>query len=130
MLGFFGTRLIQSGWSSGAPLLDVGTSLGSSCPRTLFGKSIGRNGGILLGSRRAISGESISSLQVFPKVRGTRGEKVEDYFCDDDGCEYSPFCLQCPLPVCKYDGPVGSKNGGSKIWVLSKLNRGPGVAAN
>jgi len=99
---------------------------------------------MLLG-RRAISGESISSLQVFPKVRGTRGEKLEDYSVDDDGCEYSPSCLQCPLLVCKYDGPVGvapinssfssnssfgSKNGGSKIWVLSKLNWGPKVAAN
>jgi len=61
---------------------------------------------MLLRSRRAISGESISSLQVFPKVRRTSGEKVEDYFGDDDGCEYSPppaGCLQCPLPVCKYD---------------------------
>jgi len=58
---------------------------------------------MLLRSRRAISGESISSLQLFPKVRGTRGERPENYFVDDDGCEYSPSCLQCPLPVCKYD---------------------------
>jgi len=84
---------------------------------------------MLLG--RAISGESISSLQIFPKVRGARGEKVEDYFGDDDGCEYSPppaGCLQCPLSVCKYDDPFGSKNGGSKIWVLPKLNRGAWAA--
>jgi len=71
-------------------------------------------------SRRAISGQSISSLQVFPKVRGTRGERLENYFVDDDGCEYSPSCLQCPLPVCKYDDTVGSKNGGSKIWVFRR----------
>ena len=23
----------------------------------------------------------------------------------DDGCEVSPSCLRCPLPVCKYDDP-------------------------
>jgi hypothetical protein len=23
----------------------------------------------------------------------------------DDGCEESPSCLNCPLPVCKYDDP-------------------------
>jgi len=63
---------------------------------------------MLLRSRRAISGESISILQVFPKVRGTRGERLENYFVDDDGCEYCPSCLQCPLPVCKHDDPVGA----------------------
>lgn len=24
---------------------------------------------------------------------------------DDSGCEVSPSCLACPLPVCKYDEP-------------------------
>ena len=67
---------------------------------------------LLLGRNKGISGESISSLQVFPKVRGSRGERLENYFVDDDGCENSPSCLQCPLPVCKYDVPVGSKNWG------------------
>jgi len=23
----------------------------------------------------------------------------------DDGCEYSPSCLKCPLPACRYDSP-------------------------
>jgi hypothetical protein len=23
----------------------------------------------------------------------------------DDGCEESPSCLNCPLPICKYDDP-------------------------
>ena len=23
----------------------------------------------------------------------------------DDGCEWSPSCLTCPLPQCKYDAP-------------------------
>jgi len=79
---------------------------------------------MLLGSRRAISGESISSLQVFPKVRRTRGERLEDYFVDDDGCEYSLSCLQCPLPVCKYDDPVGSF-----LWVMRRrlFAKGEGV---
>ena len=24
----------------------------------------------------------------------------------DDGCEVSPSCLSCPLPICKYDDPA------------------------
>jgi hypothetical protein len=24
----------------------------------------------------------------------------------DTGCEVAPFCLQCPLPQCKYDDPI------------------------
>ena len=23
----------------------------------------------------------------------------------DDGCDVSPSCLNCPLPICKYDDP-------------------------
>lgn len=26
---------------------------------------------------------------------------------NQDGCEVSPSCLQCPLPLCKYDVPGG-----------------------
>jgi len=70
---------------------------------------------MLLRSRRAISGESISTLQVFPKVRATRGERPENYFVADDGCQYSPTCLRCPLPTCKYDDPVGVF-----LWVMRK----------
>ena len=29
----------------------------------------------------------------------------ESYPYRDDGCEVSPSCLRCPLPVCKYDDP-------------------------
>ena len=29
----------------------------------------------------------------------------ETYVYIDDGCEVSPSCLRCPLPVCKYDDP-------------------------
>jgi hypothetical protein len=28
----------------------------------------------------------------------------------DDGCEVSPSCLSCPLPLCKYDDPGGYQN--------------------
>jgi len=86
---------------------------GSSCPSTLFGKSIGLAGRMLSGSRRAISGESISSLQVFPKCRGGVEMLVDEHFVPDAGCEYSLSCLQCPLPVCKYDDPVA----GSPIFL-------------
>ena len=30
----------------------------------------------------------------------------EDFPYRDDGCEVSPSCLRCPLPLCKYDDPV------------------------
>lgn len=29
----------------------------------------------------------------------------ESYAYRDDGCEVSPSCLRCPLPLCKYDDP-------------------------
>tara|TARA_B110000438_G_scaffold285987_1_gene316716 strand:+ start:473 stop:811 length:339 start_codon:yes stop_codon:yes gene_type:complete len=32
----------------------------------------------------------------------------------DDGCEYSNSCLNCPLPLCKYDDPI-LDNSKSKI---------------
>ena len=27
---------------------------------------------------------------------------MDEYYADD-GCEFSPTCLTCPLPTCKYD---------------------------
>jgi hypothetical protein len=29
----------------------------------------------------------------------------ENFTYRDDGCDISPSCLNCPLPVCKYDDP-------------------------
>ncbi len=29
----------------------------------------------------------------------------EEFPYRDDGCEVSPSCLRCPLPMCKYDDP-------------------------
>ena len=31
----------------------------------------------------------------------------ESYEYEDTGCEVSPSCLNCPLPQCKYDDPIG-----------------------
>ena len=32
-------------------------------------------------------------------------------FCQyqDEGCEFEPSCLNCPLPVCVYEEPVGKE---------------------
>ena len=30
----------------------------------------------------------------------------EQYPYRDNGCEVSPSCLECPLPMCKYDDPT------------------------
>ena len=54
---------------------------------------------------RGISGENVSGCQAFPRYRS--GKKREEDFVADDGCEYSSSCLQCPLPACKYDDPIG-----------------------
>ena len=29
------------------------------------------------------------------------------YAHPDEGCQHSPLCLDCPLPLCKYDDPGG-----------------------
>tara|TARA_B110000438_G_scaffold147855_1_gene142416 strand:- start:8511 stop:8849 length:339 start_codon:yes stop_codon:yes gene_type:complete len=45
----------------------------------------------------------------------------------DDGCEYSNSCLDCPLPLCKYDDPIldNSKskiNRNTLIFSMKKTN--------
>lgn len=30
---------------------------------------------------------------------------IEDGIPKDTGCEFSPSCLSCPLPACRYDMP-------------------------
>ena len=35
------------------------------------------------------------------------GPKPDNVNWQDTGCEVSPTCLACPLPVCKYDMPRG-----------------------
>ena len=39
-------------------------------------------------------------------VRRTRSDTLpEGIVFRDDGCEYAPACLTCPLPRCKHDDP-------------------------
>ena len=33
------------------------------------------------------------------------GHEMNLEIMPDTGCQYSPSCLACPLPVCKYDNP-------------------------
>jgi len=60
---------------------------------------------------RVILGENVFDVQVLPKRK--RLVKEAEYF--DDGCEYSPSCLRCPLPVCKHDDPVAAL-----VWAVPK----------
>ena len=57
-------------------------------------------GVLVMVSRRRIAGQNVYDGQVLPKGRYASGRELE-YI--DNGCEYSPSCLKCPLPVCKYD---------------------------
>jgi hypothetical protein len=36
----------------------------------------------------------------------------------DTGCEMSPSCLSCPLPICKHDDPKWAQRG-RVTWVAS-----------
>jgi hypothetical protein len=52
--------------------------------------------------------------------RPNKVDRLEDLLPEhiqyrDDGCEVSPTCLECPLPVCRYEVPGG----------LAALQRGP-----
>ena len=38
--------------------------------------------------------------------RASAEDASEFYHYEDTGCEASESCLDCPLPVCKYDDPV------------------------
>ncbi len=46
---------------------------------------------------------SIASPQVSTAVADA---VPEFYHYEDTGCEVSASCLNCPLPMCKYDDPV------------------------
>ena len=63
-------------------------------------------GGLRNRSSRVFAGQTMSSYEVLPRSRYVA--RGPGYSAVDDGCEYSPSCLQCPLPVCKYDDPVGA----------------------
>ena len=42
----------------------------------------------------------------FTSERFATDEVTEFYHYEDTGCEASDSCLDCPLPLCKYDDPV------------------------
>ena len=50
----------------------------------------------------------------------------------DTGCEHSPSCLACPLPICKYDSPRSQRQAAPRIAlgkkndlkILAAINRG------
>ena len=49
----------------------------------------------------------------------------------DDGCEVSPKCLECPLPLCRYDDPQGfenwrrrAKRTRDRAMILARVNHG------
>ena len=43
-----------------------------------------------------------------PRHHPSVDARPEFFTYTDDGCEYSPSCLSCPLPACKYDYPGGA----------------------
>ncbi len=51
----------------------------------------------------------------------------------DEGCEVSPSCLRCPLPVCKYDDPraygIYRRNQLIDTPIMAALNSGLSVGA-
>ncbi|MBI4219384.1 MAG: hypothetical protein HY682_04510 [Chloroflexi bacterium] len=51
----------------------------------------------------------------------------------DDGCDVSPTCLKCPLPVCKYDDPEflrrTSRNARDEAILAARHSEGRSVAA-
>ncbi len=85
-------------------------------------RALGSSGGpmwLRVGSRN-LKGQNMSSCQVLPKGRHTSGEFE---YIGDDGCEYSPTCLRCPLPLCKYDDPVGALRWPTGEMLLSETGK-------
>lgn len=65
-----------------------------------------------------------ANLRHSQRRRPTKVDRLEDLLPEhmnyrDDGCEVSPTCLACPLPVCRYEVPGG----------LAALQREPRDAA-
>ena len=40
---------------------------------------------------------------------------------ENTGCEASPSCLRCPLPVCRYDMPEGYLNAHTRLMRDARL---------
>ncbi len=63
-------------------------------------------GGVLdYGERFTEPGHNVMGRTVFARHRD------EPVFSEhpDTGCEFSPTCLECPLPACKYDDWAGAR---------------------
>lgn len=45
-------------------------------------------------------------------MTGARQDGLPEFHLyTDDGCEVAPRCLECPLPICRYDaGPGGARS--------------------
>jgi hypothetical protein len=56
------------------------------------------------------------SLQLQETGSPQEGERIRDDALPeqtryrDEGCDLSPSCLNCPLPVCRYDHPGGVRS--------------------
>lgn len=47
----------------------------------------------------------------------------------DQGCEYAPRCVDCPLPACRYDLMPGSaRMQGQMVALIRLLERGVSIA--
>jgi hypothetical protein len=57
------------------------------------------------------------------RQRGIRSDAyVDDYNWTDTGCTVSPSCLNCPLPVCKYDSREA-------LWEFKLIDRNAEILA-
>jgi hypothetical protein len=43
------------------------------------------------------------------------GNSLASWYGPPDGCDVAPHCLQCPLPLCRFDDP-----GGYQYWKRTK----------
>ena len=61
-----------------------------------------------------------------PQVSALMADAVpEFYHYEDTGCEISDSCLNCPLPICRYDDPVWFQRNRRlakdfKMWTIIK----------
>ena len=54
-------------------------------------------------SERTFWSRVLFAVNAFPPSNQREAAKLGFYLYEDDGCEVSPSCLDCPLPRCKLD---------------------------
>lgn len=47
----------------------------------------------------------------------------------DTGCEYSPSCLSCPLPACKYEMPLPRQEFMERAREIARVRAAQGLTA-